>query len=73
MIFKIDYSNRLFKYIFQIYYEDHETWNRQLGWIGTDGVNQDSRLEPGETQRQNVTPVLSPESRFTPVDGRLTK
>ena len=29
---------------------------RQTGWIGTVEVNRDTELEPGETQRQNVSP-----------------
>ena len=29
---------------------------RQPGWIGTDRVNRDTGLEPGDTLRQNVSP-----------------
>ena len=43
---------------------------RQPGWVGTDGVNRDTGIEPGETQRQNVSPGSRPASRSTPVDGR---
>ena len=39
-------------------------------WIGTVEVNRDTRLDPGETQRQNVSPGSSPaqaqpKSQFT--------
>ena len=38
---------------------------RQTGWIGTVEVNRDTGLKPGETQRQSVSPGLSPASQFT--------
>ena len=38
---------------------------RQTGWIGTKEVNQNTGLEPGETQRQNVSSGSSPASPFT--------
>ena len=41
-------------------------WDRQLGWIGTDGVNRDTGLEPGQTRSQSVSPGSSPASRFIP-------
>ena len=34
-------------------------------WIGTVEVNRDTGFEPGESQRQNVSPALSPASQFT--------
>ena len=37
---------------------------RQPDWIGTYGVNWNTGLEPGVTQRQNVSPGSSPASRF---------
>ena len=40
-------------------------WYCQTGWIRTVEVNQDTGPEPGETQRQNVSPGWSPASRFT--------
>ena len=39
-------------------------WSK-TGWIGTVEVNWDTGLEPGETQRQNVSPGSSPASQFT--------
>ena len=40
-------------------------YQRHLMWIGTVGVTRDSSLEPGETQRQNVSPSSSQASQFT--------
>ena len=45
---------------------------RQPGWIGTEGVNRDSGLEPGETLKQNVSPGPSPASQFSPDPSRFT-
>ena len=42
-----------------------------MGWIGTVEVNPDMGLEPGETQRQNVSPGSSLASRSTLSDGTL--
>ena len=38
----------------------------QLGWIGTDGVNQDTKTKLGETVCLRVSPGLNPVSQFTP-------